>query len=290
MTAMRQRTPGRAYSAPVTVSDMDPATSDMDPATSDMDPATSDMDPATSDMDPATSFGTAADRYDRIRPDYPVAAIRWILGDRPLRVVDLGAGTGILTRQLVALGHEVIAIEPDPQMRKRIDVAAAAAGSAEEIPLPDAYVDAVVAGQAYHWFDPARAHPEIARVLRPGGVFGPLWNVRDEEAPWVAALSARIDGEVGAVRPGHRTAMADPSFGPSFGPVERALFAHRTVHTPDSLLELVRSRSYYLTAGPEKRAELDASVRELLASHPDLAGRAEFELPYVTTAYRARRR
>jgi SAM-dependent methyltransferase len=240
-------------------------------------------------MDPATSFGPAAGLYDRIRPTYPVAAIQWILGDLPVRVVDLGAGTGILTRQLTALGHDVTAVEPDPSMRGRIGVGRVLTGSAEAIPLPDASVDAVVAGQAYHWFDQARAHPEIARVIRPGGSFGPLWNIRDEEEPWVAALSERVDGQVGD-RPGHRTAMADPSFGPEFGPVERALFTHSTVHTLGSLLELVRSRSYYLTASTARRAELDASVRDLVSTHPDLAGRSEFELPYVTAAYRAERR
>jgi SAM-dependent methyltransferase len=168
-----------------------------------------------SGMDPATrqarggSFGSAADLYDRIRPNYPVAAIRWILGDRPLRVVDLGAGTGILTRQLVGLGHEVVAVEPDPGMRARIAAAAEVLdGTAEAIPLPDASVDAVVAGQAYHWFDKAG---------------GPLWNIRDEETPWVAELSARIAEDVGD-RHGHDTAMADADFGPGFEPVERALF------------------------------------------------------------------
>jgi SAM-dependent methyltransferase len=240
-------------------------------------------------MDPATSFGCAADLYDRIRPSYPVAAIRWILGERPLRVVDLGAGTGILTRQLAALGHEVIAVEPDAGMRGLIaGNVSVVDGRAEAIPLADAAVDAVVAGQAYHWFDKARAHPEIARVVRPGGVFGPLWNLRDEEEPWVAELTARLSDET-ADRPGHDVAMADPSFGSGFGPVERAFFPHSIVHTVDTLLALVHSRSYYLTAGAVRRAAIDAGVHELVTTHPDLAGRDEFELPYVTAAYRARR-
>ena len=248
-----------------------------------------------SGMDPATrqarggSFGTAADLYDRIRPNYPVAAIRWILGERLLCVVDLGAGTGILTRQLVALGHEVIAVEPDAGMRAKIATAAEVLdGTAEAIPLPDASVDAVIAGQAYHWFDKAGAHPEITRVVRKGGVFGPLWNIRDEETPWVAELSGRIAEDVGD-RHGHEAAMADADFGPGFGPVERALFTHSTVHTLDSLLDLVHSRSYYLTADGDQRASIDARVKDLVATHPDLAGRDEFELPYVTAAYRARR-
>jgi SAM-dependent methyltransferase len=234
----------------------------------------------------ARSFGPAAERYDRIRPRYPEAAIRWILGDAPLTVIDLGAGTGILTRQLVALGHEVIPVEPDPGMRERLNEVGGApeprAGSAEEIPLADGCVDAVVAGQAYHWFDPARAHPEIARVLKPGGVFGPLWNDRDEDVSWVAALSrAAID------RPPVKEAPPVEG-GPWFAPVERAEFRHSVTHTPDTLVELMRSRSYHLTATPERQAAMDAAIRDLCATHPELTGRPEFELPYITRTYRTR--
>jgi SAM-dependent methyltransferase len=236
----------------------------------------------------ARSFGPAAERYDRIRPHYPEAAIRWILGDAPLTVVDLGAGTGILTRQLVAIGHRVIPVEPDPGMRERLVAAGGGApqplaGSAEEIPLPDAQADAVVAGQAYHWFDPARAHPEIARVLKPGGVFGPLWNDRDEDVSWVVALSAVVHEREGA-SPGLPVNAGDP-----FGPVEQALFRQSVTHTPDTLVELMRSRSYHLIATPERQAEMDAAIRNLCATHPELAGRAEFELPYVTRTYRTHR-
>lgn len=237
----------------------------------------------------ARSFGPAADLYDRIRPRYPVEAIRWILGDAPATVVDLGAGTGILSRQLAGLGYRVIPVEPDAGMRAKLDEAGGAPpavdGSAEAIPLPDASVDAVVAGQAYHWFDQAKAHPEIARVLTPGGVFGPLWNERDEDVAWVAALSEIIDTH----RTGDSPDEVAASIGPLFTPVERADFRHSVAHTPDTLVELVRSRSYYLTAEPAERAAIEAAVRDLCATHPDLAGRAEFELPYVTFAYRAYR-
>ncbi|MGC9668180.1 class I SAM-dependent methyltransferase [Planosporangium sp. 12N6] len=237
----------------------------------------------------ALSFGPAADLYDRIRPRYPVEAIRWILGDRPLTVVDLGAGTGILSRQLAGLGHRVVPVEPDPGMRARLGAAggapAAVEGSAEAVPLPDASVDAVVAGQAYHWFDPDTAHPEIARVLRPGGVFGPLWNERDVTVPWVAALSQILDEH----RDTSATEQTVHPLGPRFTPVERASFRHAVTHTPDTLVELVRSRSFYLTATPDGRAAVDAAVRDLCATHPGLAGRGEFALPYVTNAYRAYR-
>lgn len=235
------------------------------------------------------SFGPAASLYDRVRPRYPVEALRWMIGDARLRVVDLGAGTGILTRQLIELGHEVVPVEPDAGMRARLDeslgTALAVEGSAEHIPLPDAGVDAVVAGQAYHWFNRELAHEEIARVLRPGGVFAPVWNVRDERAPWVAKLS-----EVAEHHDEHHGDQREPdSFGDRFGPPEKALFAFERMYTTDLLVDLVKSRSYYLTATPDGKEAIERAVRGLVAEHPDLAGRPEFPMPYVTEAYRARR-
>ena len=145
----------------------------------------------------ASSFGAAAAAYAEHRPDYAEAAVRWALepvGDRrPVRVADIGAGTGKLTAALVGLGADVTAVEPDPQMLAELQRAMpevrSAPGSAEEIPLPDASVDAVLAGQAMHWFDIDRAMPEIARVLTPGGVFAGLWNVDDDRVGWVAELA-----------------------------------------------------------------------------------------------------
>jgi SAM-dependent methyltransferase len=209
-----------------------------------------------------------------------------MLGPDPLRVVDLGAGTGILTRQLIELGHEVIPVEPDPGMRARLDESIGASlaveGSAERIPLPDAAVDAVVAGQAYHWFDRGPAHAEIARVLRPGGVFSPVWNLRDERVPWVARLSDLVDG-TGR----HRDGEDIDGFGDRFGPVEHARFAFVRMFTTDLLVDLVKSRSYFITANPDEQARIERAVRDLVAGDPELAGRDEFAMPYVTDAYRA---
>ena len=241
----------------------------------------------------ALSFGAAAARYDRHRPSYPEAALRWALGDRPLRVVDLGAGTGILARVLARLGHEVIPVEPDEAMRAQFVQAtpglAPLAGRAEEIPLPDGYADAVVAGQAYHWFDPEPTHAELARVLRPGGRFAPLWNSRDDTVPWVAALSGIVDDAL-AGRGIRDPEPALDSFGDAFSPPERAAFRHHVRHTPESLLAMVTTRSYYLVSPPRTRAELEQAVRDLCATHPDLAGKDSFDLPYETIVYRATRR
>ena len=137
----------------------------------------------------ARSFGAVADLYDAVRPSYPPEAARWLLGERPCRVADLGAGTGIFTRVLVGLGHDVVAVEPDDEMRRKLGERAPAiqalAGSAEAIPLADASLDGVTAAQAHHWFDEPAAFAEIARVLRPGGVYGVLSNRRDESVEWV---------------------------------------------------------------------------------------------------------
>ena len=124
--------------------------------------------------------------------------MRWALEPvrdrRPVRVADIGAGTGKLTATLVRLGADVTAVEPDPQMlaelRRAMPAVRSVPGRAEEVPLPDASVDAVLAGQAMHWFDLDRALPEIARVLRPGGVLAGLWNVDDDRVGWVAELAA----------------------------------------------------------------------------------------------------
>ncbi|NJP34050.1 class I SAM-dependent methyltransferase [Micromonospora thermarum] len=238
----------------------------------------------------ALSFGAAAADYDRYRPRYPEAALRWALEGlaAPARTVDLGAGTDILARGLLALGHEVTAVEPDPGMRARFAAttpdAPALAGSAESVPLPDGYADAVLVGQAYHWFDRERAHPEIARVLRPGGVFAAIWNLRDDRVGWVDELS-RI-AEIGDTVDHLREFVT--GFSAHFSEPEWAEFPHATTLTPDELLGMVRTRSHYLVADRERRARVDRELRDLLDTHPDLTGRTAIDLPYRTLAIRAR--
>ncbi|GGM39355.1 class I SAM-dependent methyltransferase [Dactylosporangium sucinum] len=229
----------------------------------------------------ASSFGAAADLYDRIRPQYPVEALNWALPDKS-DIVDLGAGTGILTRQLRAQGHRVIAVEPDDKMRQQID-GDARAGRATAIPVDDATQDAVTAGQAYHWFATDEAHTEIARVLKQNGCFVPIWNVRDESVPWVADLSAVFDGHRGREALDERFLPGD-QFGPRFGGAELRKFSWSATHTADSLVELVQSRSFYLVSDEPNRRRLEQEVRELVKDHGE-----RFELPYVTYVYRARK-
>jgi SAM-dependent methyltransferase len=234
----------------------------------------------------ATSFGAVADAYERARPSYPQAALDWLLPQGAARVLDLGAGTGKLTRLLVARGLDVVAVEPLDRMRAQLARAAAGAdvrtGSAEDVPLPDADVDAVLVAQAWHWFDRSRALPEVARVLRPGGTLGLLWNVRDERVPWVARLSALIGSEGGNAAP------PGVDLPPRFGPLEAREFAHVQRLDLPTLLDLVRSRSYVITRPEAERAAILDRVADLVRTDPALAGRETFDLPYVVQCFRAR--
>lgn len=239
--------------------------------------------------DHARSFGAAAERYDRYRPTYPAVAPAWAIGPAPKTDVDLGAGTGLLTRVLVSLGYDVTAVEPDDLMRQRLSTVlpavTARAGSAESIPLPDASVDAVVCGQAYHWFDRERAHPEIARVLKPGGVFAPMWNERDPGQPWTEDYAVIVDGERG--RPNERP---DTDFGDLFGPTEAAEFRHEIPMTADDLVAVTTTRSFYLVGTPPEQAHLVQAIRHFTTQHPDLRGRDQFSMSYVTEVFRAYKR
>ena len=152
--------------------------------------------------DMSTSFGRAAATYEAGRPEYPAEAVEWMLepvaSRKPLQVADVGAGTGKLTRAVLALGADVVAIDPDTAMLEQLRVGLpevrTVEGTAERLPLPDASVDAVVLGQAWHWVDPDAGSAEVGRVLRPGGVLGLVWNIRDEREPWVARLTEIMHG------------------------------------------------------------------------------------------------
>ncbi|MBN9631381.1 MAG: class I SAM-dependent methyltransferase, partial [Actinobacteria bacterium] len=228
----------------------------------------------------------AARVYDASRPDYPADAVAWLTDGVDGPVVDLGAGTGKLTHALVARGLEVVAVDPSPQMLEvlgeRVPEAEARLGSGESLPLPDAGAGLVVAAQAWHWMDPTVALPEVARVLRPGGRLGLVWNDRDESIEWVRELG-ELMGSGEAVSGDEE----DPAVGPPFGPLERIDVRWVQALTLDGLLDLARSRSYFITKDPDAQAAVIGSLRRLHAEHPDLAGAETIELPYVTRCYRA---
>lgn len=245
----------------------------------------------------SSSFGAAATAYAEHRPDYAQAAVRWALDAAPgPRVLDLGAGTGKLSATLVALGAEVVAVEPDPAMlaelRRALPAVRALPGSAEAIPLPDASVDAVLAGNAMHWFDMAVAGPEIARVLAPGGVLAGLWNVLDDRIDWVADLE-RVSGDA-AIGPrdtvsSWRAATAG-MIAPSdrFGSPERSEFPHGQRRDADSLVATLATRAGMLVMADPDRDAVLGRIRDFLGGRPETAD-GEFTLPMLTAVLRGRR-
>ncbi|GAA5106310.1 class I SAM-dependent methyltransferase [Nocardia iowensis] len=248
----------------------------------------------------ALSFGTAAVAYAEHRPDYAPAAVHWALESAPgPRVLDLGAGTGKLTGTLCALGADVIAVEPDPAMLTQLRCALPGVrvlpGSAEAIPLPDGSVDAVLAGNALHWFDMTVAGPEIARVLAPGGTLAGLWNVVDNRVDWVAGLE-RVSGSA-AIGPrdtlsSWRVATAglhlpDTGVVARFGSSEQAEFPHGQRRTADSLVATIATRAGMLVMPEQERAATLTRIRAFLASRPE-TNSGEFTLPMLTGVLRAR--
>ncbi len=243
----------------------------------------------------ARSFDRAADVYDAARPGYPAEAVSWLLGENEgegahpfevRRVLDLGAGTGKLTAAAVDRGYDVVAVDPSPEMlgvlRDRLPGVDARIGSAEEIPVPDSSVDVVVCGQAWHWVRPDRAIPEVARVLRPSGTLGLVWNERDESVGWVAELGELMGTGEAYVGDEDEPVLTEP-----FGPLRTHEVSWVQAMTVEQLLDLARSRSYFITKDAEAQTAVIASIRRLAAEHPDLRGRHTIELPYITRCYRA---
>ncbi len=241
----------------------------------------------------ALSFGAAAAAYTEHRPDYAVAAVRWALEPAPgPRVLDLGAGTGKLTSTLIALGADVIAVEPDPAMltelRRALPAVRALTGSAEAIPLPDASVDAVLAGNALHWFDMAVAGPEIARVLAPGGLLAGLWNILDDQVDWIAGLE-RISGNA-AIGPRDTLSSwraATAGLTARFGSPEQAEFPHGQRRAADSLVATLATRAGVLVMPEQEREATLGQIRAFLASRSETTT-GEFTLPMLTGVLRVR--
>ncbi len=250
-----------------------------------------------------SSFGAAAGAYAEHRPDYAESAVRWALEPvwprRPLRVIDLGAGTGKLTATLIRIGAEVTAVEPDPEMlavlRRDLAPARSLPGSAEEIPVPDGSADAVLAGQAMHWFDLDRALPEMARVLSPGGVLGGLWNVDDDRVGWVADLAkiskhsssaTLLRWREGNAQSRQERLLEDGSA--CFGPGRIGEFEHGHPRTVDSLVATIATHSRLLVMDEAERTRLLAQVRDFLHDRPETSA-GEFVLPMVTVVLRAMR-
>jgi SAM-dependent methyltransferase len=233
--------------------------------------------------DRARSFEAVAAEYERHRPEYPEEALRWAterLGIEPgARVLDVGAGTGKLTRGLVAIGLDVVAVEPGgrmlAQLREAVPEAEAHEARAESIPLPDESVDAAFAGQAYHWFDRDLAVPELHRVTRPGGGLALLWNWWDERDP----LQSELGELVGFA--GHRPHPEEELPGePWFRDAGRTVV--ETVHesSPDALVDYLSTASAFVVADPGEREASLRAVYELASRYGE-----RFPLPRLTYVF-----
>jgi SAM-dependent methyltransferase len=234
------------------------------------------------------SFELVADVYERARPGYPPEAVAWIADRLDLRkgrtVLDLGAGTGKLTRALLTTGVHVIAVEPGDEMRARLERTAPGAealrGAAEEIPLRHGSVDAITVGQAFHWFRHDEAIPELHRVLRPGGGVALVWNSRDPDNPLQKEIGELIAPFVPSGRPDAEEWPRPLGESELFGPLEEQRFSFVEELDPNRLAERIASVSFVAAAPEEARRELDAAIRRVAER---LGGLVAF--PYVTRVY-----
>jgi SAM-dependent methyltransferase len=207
-------------------------------------------------------------------------------------VVDLAAGTGKLTEVLVAAGADVVAVEPLANMRAELERALpsvrALDGAAERIPLPDGSADAVLVGQAFHWFDEGPALAEIARVLVPGGALGLVWNLRDDRVPWVAELTRVMLGAGDVLTGSH--GVARPFASDLFTAAEGREFPNAVEFDRGRLREWASSTSRIAVLPRTERERVLEEVVRLADEHPALAGRRTFDMPFVAVVVRALRR
>ena len=243
-------------------------------------------------------YAAAGSDYERARPVYPPAAIELLCDELRLGpasvVVELGAGTGKLTRMLVPLVGTVVATEPVAAMRAELGATVATpvvAATAEAVPLASHCADAVVAATAFHWFRGPETLAEAERVLRRGGGLGLLWNNPDRDVDWVRRIWEIVDQHRGDT-PGNRDLRWRAAFATAadLTPLEHRRFGHAVEVDVDGLLARVASISFIAALAPADRDAVLARVRSITAVHPDLAGRARFELPYRTELYWCRRR
>jgi SAM-dependent methyltransferase len=255
----------------------------------------------------ARSFGAIAAEYDRFRPPPPDALVEWVLPARCDAALDIGAGTGALTRAVVAHSGSVTALEPDRRMSAvlaaRETRARVVSARAEQLPVRDGCLDAVVGSSMWHWVDEAVAATEAARVLRPGGVLGLLWSGPDRSQGWLAevlggaarALVERVErgelGEGAAVdQPRgtrrHRHEVHLPPGAPFAEPETRVLAWTLTV-TPAQLVGMAGTYSGFIVLPDDEKARVLEGVADAVRNHPRLADRDEIELPMRATAWRA---
>jgi SAM-dependent methyltransferase len=255
----------------------------------------------------ASSFGAVASHYERYRPGPPSESVEWILGDRKGRVVDLGAGTGALTRLLVKSCEEVVAVEPDARMRsvlsEEVPGARAVEGRGESIPLRDGWAQAVLASSSWHWMDPVPTLNEVGRVLVPGGVLGAIWSGPDPDGEFLVQARALIaqgnrdtDDPARSDLAGMIMTDADrPASileipeGLGFDQPEHSVFKWEIALTADDLIGLLGTFSWILMMTEELREGVFTEARRLLREFLGVEGEVTVDVAYRCEAWRAYR-
>jgi SAM-dependent methyltransferase len=257
------------------------------------------------------TFGFVASHYERYRPGPPVDAVEWILGNRRGRVVDLGAGTGALTRLVVGRCKEVIAVEPDSRMRSVLEAevpeARALEGRGESIPVEDGTVEAVLASSSWHWMDPVPTLKEVGRVLVPGGVLGAIWSGPDPDGAFLSQARALIDQQparevvadgdpadenlaslimTDADRPNSTLEIPE---GVPFGQPESRSFTWDIALTADDLIGLLGTFSWILTMSERVREGVFSEARRLLREFLGVEGDVTVDVAFRAEAWRSYR-
>jgi SAM-dependent methyltransferase len=242
----------------------------------------------------AKGYQSAADKYQRGRPDYAPQVFTWLrdkLGAEPNSiVVDLGAGTGKFTKRICDISEHVIAVDPVDAMREKLAAdlpqVEVIKGTADKMPLDDDSVDILVCSQSFHWFASSAAVAEIHRILKPGGRFGLVWNVRDERTDWVAELTKIITPYEGDAPRYYKGDWREPFPAPGFGLLEETRFVNAHIGTPeDVIFNRFMSVSFIAAQDETTRADIEGQIRNLITTHPALMGKSEVVFPYVTECF-----
>ncbi|TDQ64318.1 methyltransferase family protein [Maritalea mobilis] len=246
----------------------------------------------------STGYQKNADKYQSGRPDYAAASLDWMRDalavGKNSKVVDLGAGTGKFTKRICEVSDHVIAVEPVAAMRETLQAnlpqVETPEGNALDIPLPDQSVDALICAQSFHWFASDLAVNEMARVLRPGGKLGLIWNVRDENVDWVAAITKLITPYEGDAPRYYKGDWQKPLPSPHFSPLEKQSFMQSHDGPAEEVIVNRFLSVSFIAAQPEEvQAEIAEQLRQLTATHDALKGKEQVSFPYVTEAFSATR-